>query len=68
MPREFPEINPGGSLIVAWQVKSKNVLVVGGGEVSEPSDVHLSIYYINAYIQQHQKKKKKGLLTDQPLR
>jgi hypothetical protein len=29
----FPEIQPGGSLIVAWQVKDKHVLVVGGGEV-----------------------------------
>lgn len=34
MPREFPEIQSAGSLIVAWQVKNKNVLVVGGGEVS----------------------------------
>jgi hypothetical protein len=31
---EFPEIQGGGSLIVAWQVKNKHVLVVGGGEVS----------------------------------
>jgi len=29
----FPEILPGGSLILAWQVKGKKVLVVGGGEV-----------------------------------
>lgn len=34
MPREFPEIQGGGSLILAWQVKDKKVLVVGGGEVS----------------------------------
>lgn len=33
MAKEFPEIQPGGSLILAWQVKGKKVLVVGGGEV-----------------------------------
>ena len=32
--RQFPAVQPGGSLILAWQVKGKNVLVVGGGEVS----------------------------------
>lgn len=32
----FPPVQGGGSLIVAWQVKSKHVLVVGGGEVSYP--------------------------------
>jgi precorrin-2 dehydrogenase / sirohydrochlorin ferrochelatase len=31
---KFPEVQPGGSLILAWQVKGKNVLVIGGGEVS----------------------------------
>jgi hypothetical protein len=31
---EFPEIKGGGSLILAWQVKNKKVLVIGGGEVS----------------------------------
>ncbi|XWW98747.1 hypothetical protein V2A60_006749 [Cordyceps javanica] len=34
MPKSFPEVQPGGSLILAWQVKDKNVLVVGGGEVA----------------------------------
>lgn len=33
MADKFPEIQPGGSLILAWQVKGKKVLVVGGGEV-----------------------------------
>lgn len=33
MPKKFPEVQPGGSLILAWQVKDKKVLVVGGGEV-----------------------------------
>lgn len=32
-PAKFPEVQGGGSLIVAWQVKGKKVLVVGGGEV-----------------------------------
>lgn len=31
---KFPEVQGGGSLILAWQVKSKNVVVIGGGEVS----------------------------------
>ncbi|KAK1758755.1 putative NAD(P)-binding-domain-containing protein [Echria macrotheca] len=31
---KFPEVQGGGSLIVAWQIKGKHVLVVGGGEVA----------------------------------
>lgn len=34
MSDRFPQIQGGGSLILAWQVKGKHVLVVGGGEVS----------------------------------
>jgi hypothetical protein len=34
MAQKFPDIQPGGSLIVAWQVREKRILVVGGGEVS----------------------------------
>ncbi|QUC16001.1 uncharacterized protein UV8b_00242 [Ustilaginoidea virens] len=34
MARKFPEVQPGGSLILAWQIKDKTVLVVGGGEVA----------------------------------
>lgn len=30
----FPEVQGGGSLILAWQVRNKHVLVIGGGEVS----------------------------------
>lgn len=30
---KFPEVQGGGSLILAWQVKNKKVLVIGGGEV-----------------------------------
>ena len=33
MPESFPEIEGGGSLILAWQIRNKRVLVVGGGEV-----------------------------------
>ncbi|KAL3490455.1 hypothetical protein BJX62DRAFT_207196 [Aspergillus germanicus] len=36
----FPEVQGGGSLIVAWQVKSKKVLVVGGGEVAAGRILH----------------------------
>ncbi|KAJ5322002.1 uncharacterized protein N7506_011132, partial [Penicillium brevicompactum] len=31
---KFPEVQGGGSLILAWQIKDKHVLVVGGGEVA----------------------------------
>ena len=34
---KFEEIEGGGSLILAWQVRNKKVLVVGGGEVSQHS-------------------------------
>ncbi|KAK5135661.1 hypothetical protein LTR08_004962 [Meristemomyces frigidus] len=34
MGEKFPEIEGGGSLILAWQVRNKKVLVVGGGEVA----------------------------------
>lgn len=33
MPQKFPEVQGGGSLILAWQIKGKHVLVIGGGEV-----------------------------------
>lgn len=33
MAQEFPQVQPNGSLMIAWQVKNKPVLVVGGGEV-----------------------------------
>jgi hypothetical protein len=36
MATEYPEIQGGGSLILAWQIRNKRVLVVGGGEVSRP--------------------------------
>ncbi|MCJ1463145.1 Bifunctional dehydrogenase and ferrochelatase [Pseudocyphellaria aurata] len=34
MPDDYPAIQGGGSLILAWQIKNKRVLVVGGGEVA----------------------------------
>ncbi|KAF2199181.1 siroheme synthase middle domains-like protein [Delitschia confertaspora ATCC 74209] len=34
MKGPYPEIQGGGSLILAWQVRNKRVLVVGGGEVA----------------------------------
>ncbi|KAL9593928.1 MAG: hypothetical protein Q9219_007308 [cf. Caloplaca sp. 3 TL-2023] len=34
MTGDFPAIQGGGSLILAWQIKNKRVLVVGGGEVA----------------------------------
>ncbi|KND89570.1 Siroheme biosynthesis protein met8, partial [Tolypocladium ophioglossoides CBS 100239] len=34
MAKKFPEVQPGGSLILAWQAKDKKILVVGGGEVA----------------------------------
>ncbi len=33
MPEDFPAVQGGGSLILAWQIRNKRVLVVGGGEV-----------------------------------
>lgn len=33
MTHKYPEIEGGGSLILAWQVRNKKVLVIGGGEV-----------------------------------
>lgn len=37
MAQDFPEIQGGGSLILAWQIRNKRVLVVGGGEVCFPN-------------------------------
>ncbi|KAL6708073.1 Bifunctional dehydrogenase and ferrochelatase [Coniothyrium glycines] len=34
MASPYPEIQGGGSLILAWQIRNKRVLVVGGGEVA----------------------------------
>lgn len=37
MGEQFPEVQGGGSLMLAWQVKDRRVLVVGGGEVNKSS-------------------------------
>ncbi|KAI5299830.1 Bifunctional dehydrogenase and ferrochelatase [Ascosphaera atra] len=37
---QFPEVTPGGSLMLAWQVRDKDVLVVGGGEVAAGRILH----------------------------
>ncbi|KAF2472856.1 siroheme synthase [Lindgomyces ingoldianus] len=34
MKGPYPEIQGGGSLILAWQVRNKKVLVIGGGDVA----------------------------------
>ncbi|KAF2135202.1 uncharacterized protein K452DRAFT_260981 [Aplosporella prunicola CBS 121167] len=34
MGEDYPPVQGGGSLILAWQVRGKRVLVVGGGEVA----------------------------------
>ncbi|KAF2014316.1 siroheme synthase [Aaosphaeria arxii CBS 175.79] len=34
MKGPYPDIQGGGSLILAWQVRNKRILVVGGGEVA----------------------------------
>lgn len=40
MAESFPEVEGGGSLILAWQVKNKKVLIVGGGEVRAIHEAH----------------------------
>ncbi len=30
---KYPKVEGGGSLLLAWRIKNKHVLVVGGGEV-----------------------------------
>ncbi|KAI9037418.1 bifunctional precorrin-2 dehydrogenase/sirohydrochlorin ferrochelatase MET8 [Aspergillus affinis] len=40
MASKYPPVQGGGSLILAWQVKQKNVLVIGGGEVAAGRILH----------------------------
>ncbi|EPS36630.1 hypothetical protein H072_9915 [Dactylellina haptotyla CBS 200.50] len=40
-PSTYPKITPGGSLILAWQIRNKRVLLVGGGNVAATRLVHL---------------------------
>ncbi|KAL9057470.1 MAG: hypothetical protein Q9162_002307 [Coniocarpon cinnabarinum] len=37
----YPQIQPGGSLLLAWQVRNQRVLVVGGGDVAAGRIVNL---------------------------
>ncbi|WFD31402.1 Bifunctional dehydrogenase and ferrochelatase [Malassezia sp. CBS 17886] len=46
----FPNIEPGGSLVVAWQLRHKHVLLVGGGDVAagrlvslKNADAHVTV-------------------------
>ncbi|KAK9475009.1 putative NAD(P)-binding-domain-containing protein [Dipodascopsis tothii] len=41
--KDFPAISGGGSLVVAWQLKGKPVLVIGGGEVATGRVRHLLV-------------------------
>ena len=38
MKDSYPKVQGGGSLMLAWQVKGRKVLVIGGGEVSSGGD------------------------------
>ncbi|CAK7207086.1 Bifunctional dehydrogenase and ferrochelatase [Sporothrix eucalyptigena] len=40
MAPRFPEVQGGGSLIIAWQIRGKKVVVVGGGEVAAGRILH----------------------------
>lgn len=49
-PSKYPAIVPGGGLILAWQLKGKKVLLVGGGNVAagrlvnvKDADAHLTV-------------------------
>ena len=46
MSQEFPDVQGGGSLILAWQIRNKKVLVVGGGEVIPflPSRLSMTLF------------------------
>ena len=47
MPEDFPAVQGGGSLILAWQIRNKKVLVVGGGEVNSTMLMLLEIIDID---------------------
>ena len=32
--QKYPKLCPGGGLLIAWQLKGKKVLIVGGGPVA----------------------------------
>ena len=46
----YPTLEPGGSLLIAWQLRGKHVLLVGGGEVAagrlvllKNADAHVTV-------------------------
>jgi precorrin-2 dehydrogenase/sirohydrochlorin ferrochelatase len=39
---EYPAVEGGGSLLLAWQIRNKKVLIVGGGEVRPHHPSYLS--------------------------
>lgn len=41
MTNDFTKIEPGGSLLIAWQLKDKKVVLIGGGEVAAGRIVNL---------------------------
>ncbi len=45
---KFPKVEGGGSLMIAWQIRNKHVLVVGGGEVC-PAICHYHHCYYYDY-------------------
>jgi precorrin-2 dehydrogenase / sirohydrochlorin ferrochelatase len=47
---QFPEVQGGGSLILAWQIRNKRVLVVGGGEVRSNISIFGNITWKNSSI------------------
>jgi hypothetical protein len=49
-PTKFPEVQGGGSLIIAWQIRGKKVLVVGGGEVSSPENICVRLHAVQCSI------------------
>ncbi|EYE98692.1 bifunctional precorrin-2 dehydrogenase/sirohydrochlorin ferrochelatase MET8 [Aspergillus ruber CBS 135680] len=40
MSHKYPPVQGGGSLIIAWQARDKNIVVVGGGEVAAGRILH----------------------------
>ena len=48
---DFPQVQGGGSLILAWQIKGKNVLVIGGGEGRFPA-LQSPDYFMNRTLSQ----------------
>jgi precorrin-2 dehydrogenase / sirohydrochlorin ferrochelatase len=47
----FPEVQGGGSLIIAWQIRGKKVVVVGGGEAG--SILHPTRMFMHRFVANH---------------